>query len=602
MSAPTAVYAPPSPNADGTIPAPGKRPRMIGVDVARGLAVIGMIATHTLPMETESGSPTTVSMLAAGRAAATFVVVAGVSVAFLSGGRDGVRGRRRVAASSGLVVRAMLVLVLGLALGLLATQNGIWGILPFYGLLFVLALPLLGLRAPALLGVTAAVFVLGPILLVATAGANLPYAGADDPTFSTLVNDPLGLLVQLLLSGAYPVVVYLGYLSAGLAIGRLDLSSRRVAWWLFGGGLALAVAARAVSWYVLYPLGGLARLVQESGSADDPAQVATQLLSEEHQPLSTWWHLALPAPHSHTPIDLLHSVGSAAAVLGAALLLTRLPVLRRLLSPLAAVGSLALTLYCTHLVLLATGIWSDQPALLFGAMLAGALALSVAWRRWIGQGPLEKLVSLPAGATRQAVSAHMARRPAHVPQQQTASSTSGGGLRAAAGLVAVAVVVAALGIAVLTRMQQPGPALDGDPLTSQYETESPDEADEPDDAEAPDDAASAAPAPAPGAPTSRTPALGGTATADTARYCALSDRHASLMDTDAELTQTDLEMGAAMMEEMQRVAPAEILGPVTVLVDDSRAEAGAAGVATPDSAAVETAETTIDEFETRSCS
>jgi hypothetical protein len=59
--------------------------------------------------------------------------------------------------------------------------------------------------------------------------------------------------------------------------------------------------------------------------------------------------------------------------------------------------------------------------------------------------------------------------------------------------------------------------------------------------------------------------------------------------------------GAAMMEEMQRIAPAEILGPLSVLVDESRAEAGTAGVAAPDSAAVQTAQTAIDEFETRSC-
>jgi hypothetical protein len=47
-----------------------------------------------------------------------------------------------------------------------------------------------------------------------------------------------------------------GYLCVGLAIGRLDLGSPRVAWWLLGGGLALAVVSRAVSVVVLYRLGG----------------------------------------------------------------------------------------------------------------------------------------------------------------------------------------------------------------------------------------------------------------------------------------------------------------------------------------------------------
>ena len=40
-----------------------------------------------------------------------------------------------------------------------------------------------------------------------------------DVARGTLVHDPLGLLVLLLITGAYPVVVYLAYLCAGLAIG-----------------------------------------------------------------------------------------------------------------------------------------------------------------------------------------------------------------------------------------------------------------------------------------------------------------------------------------------------------------------------------------------
>ena len=380
----------------------GGKPRVIGVDVARGLALIGMMATHAYGAALDDdGDPTPATVLAGGRAATLFVLVAGVSLAFLSGGRTRLRGPERTGASAGLAVRAALVGAIGLALGYLGEYNGIDGILPLYGLLFLLAIPLLRCPPAVLLGIAAAVTALGPVLIVATADAGLPgSAGADDPTFGALFTEPLGLLVQLFLTGAYPAAVYLGYLCVGLVIGRLDLGSRRVQWWLLAVGATLAVAARAVSAFLLHPMGGLARLIEQGDLGGDPAGVATLLWEPELT--TSWWYLALPAPHSHTPVDVLHTLGSAAAVLGVALLLTRVPAVARLLWPLAAAGSMSLTLYSAHLVVLATGVLEDEPLLLLLAMAVGALVLAAAWRGWFRQGPLEALVAKAAGAARRA--------------------------------------------------------------------------------------------------------------------------------------------------------------------------------------------------------
>jgi uncharacterized membrane protein len=392
------------------------RPRIIGVDVARGLALLGMMATHVFGTFNDDGSPTAAMTIAAGRSAATFVLVAGVGLAFLSGGRTPARGRDRTAMASGVAVRAVLIGTIGLTLGFLAQFNGIYGILPFYAMMFLLAIPLLGLRPLTLAGIAAAVIALGPILLVATAGAGLPYFGSEaEPNLGTLVHDPLGLLVQLLITGPYPVAVYLAYLCAGMAIGRLDLTSRRLAWWLLGGGLTLAVTARIVASVLLYPLGGLARLIAQSRMRDNPGQAA-QLLLWEHNPglgndilqwaprqASSWWYLALPAPHSHTPVDLVHTLGSAMAVLGAALLLTRVPAIARLLRPVAIAGSMSLTIYSAHLLLLATGILQDDPMLLYVLMVAGALTFAHLWRRRFTRGPLEWLVAITAGHARRTV-------------------------------------------------------------------------------------------------------------------------------------------------------------------------------------------------------
>ncbi|WP_219416805.1 heparan-alpha-glucosaminide N-acetyltransferase domain-containing protein [Pseudonocardia nigra] len=398
-------------SGDATAPPPGTAPtprkeRVVGVDVARGAALVGMMAAHVFPFFADDGTPTVSTAVTAARSAATFVLVAGVGLAFVSGGRTAVRGRPRTAVSAGIAVRALLIGAIGLVLGWLSELNGVAGILPFYALLFLLAIPLLGLAPLVLAGIAAAVIALGPVLLVATAESDLPHLDEDgDPTPVTLVRAPLALLVHLSVTGEYPAAVYLAYLCAGLAIGRLDLGSRRVAWWLLGAGAALAVAARAVSAAVLHPLGGLARLSSGDGSAE-----AVQELLWDPERSTSWWYLAIPAPHSHTPVDVAHTLGSAMAVLGAALLLSRLPAVARLLRPLALAGAMALTLYSAHLVVLATGVLEDHSALLFLLMVVGALGFAGLWWRRFGPGPLERVVTAASARARHAAAGRLAGR------------------------------------------------------------------------------------------------------------------------------------------------------------------------------------------------
>src|SRR6476469_834941 len=124
--------------------APG---RIVGVDVARALALLGMMATHMLPGIEGTHVPWP-QQVAGGRASALFAVLAGVSVALVSGRTAPLHGRARAAASLRLVVRAGIVGALGLLLGLV--PSGIAVILAYYAVLFLLGLPFLGLRARAL--------------------------------------------------------------------------------------------------------------------------------------------------------------------------------------------------------------------------------------------------------------------------------------------------------------------------------------------------------------------------------------------------------------------------------------------------------------------
>ena len=67
--------------------------RVVGVDVARGLALIGIIAVNVMPSTTEGGELVPAWILLAGRAAALFALIAGISVALISGGRRPPAGR-----------------------------------------------------------------------------------------------------------------------------------------------------------------------------------------------------------------------------------------------------------------------------------------------------------------------------------------------------------------------------------------------------------------------------------------------------------------------------------------------------------------------------
>jgi uncharacterized membrane protein len=567
-----------------------RKERLLGVDVTRGLALLGMLAAHAFPTFGSDGTPTLATVVAGGRSAATFVLVAGVGLAFLSGGRVPVDGRERIGVAAGLVVRAVLIGALGLALGLLSDLNGVEGILPFYGLMFLLAIPLLWLAPLALAGVAAAAIALGPVLLVATADAGLPYAAAaDDPVPADLLADPLGLLVRLCVTGEYPVVVYLAYLCAGLAIGRLDLTSRRVAWWLLGTGAALAVTARAVSAAVLYPLGGLALLVAESDPGGSGPADVTRTVLWEPEPSTSWWYLALPAPHSHSWVDAVHVLGSAMAVLAAALLLTRVPGAARLLRPLAVVGAMALTLYSAHLVLLATGVLQDRPVLLYLLMVAAALAFALLWRRWFGQGPLERVVATAAGSARRTVTRILADRPSALVVDGDVRPVRPNVTRGAAQLLWPLAVAAALALAFWTGALAASAEDDDDAALA---------------ADPSSEVAAAAPAPSPALPradAATPPASADDAAGDVERYCTLS---AQIDDLDArypDQPETILRQAAPQLDELGRVAPVEIRAAVGVAIADIRAEGGTLAVAAPDGVVLERAETSINAFEDARC-
>lgn len=334
--------------------APG---RVVGVDVARALALVGMMATHMLPGLVGTEVPWA-QQVAGGRASALFAVLAGVSVALVSGRTRPVRGRARYAVSARLVVRSLLIGALGLTLGLVPT--GIAVILAYYAVLFLLGLPFLGLRAPALALLAGCWVVTGPVLSQLLR-PRLPEHVVGSPTPESL-GAPLNLLNELLFVGYYPAAVWLAHLLAGMAIGRTDLLRRGADVVLLVGGVALALAATVLSRVLLSrddAWAALAATYPDPAVAEDPALLAATLMGGLHgtTPTDSWWWLATVAPHSGSPLDLAQTIGSALAVLGLCLLATR--AAPEVWAAVFGAGAMTLSLYSLHVVLMGQGWWPD---------------------------------------------------------------------------------------------------------------------------------------------------------------------------------------------------------------------------------------------------
>lgn len=356
--------------------------RLPAVDAARGVALLGMMAVHIVP--TGAGDPlSTLEELARGRSSAAFAVLAGVALALAHGGTRPLRGRAWAAAAAGLVVRCLLIGTLGLLLAEIG--SGVAVILVYYALLFALAGPLLSLSAPVLARLAVAACLLVPVGSQLARRQLAPLRGSS-PVWVDLA-DPGTLLAELTLTGYYPVLAWTTYLLAGLAVGRLRLSSPQVAARILIVGVLLAAGASLASRWLVGR--GVADGALPAGVSDVAVYGAV--------PTDSWWWLVLGSAHAGTPLDLAHTTGTSLALLGG--LLLGYPRIGRAAQPLAWVGGMTLTLYAVHVTALAYGVGPDDPGPRYLYHLAGVLVLSAAWRSWAPRGPLEELVSWPSRRT-----------------------------------------------------------------------------------------------------------------------------------------------------------------------------------------------------------
>ena len=339
--------------------------RLEGLDLARFIAFVGMVIVNfKIVMGGTTGSEFLLVATGAleGRAAATFVVLAGIGL-----GLAAQTGEREKTHNT-TVRRAIFLLNVGLLNSLIFPAD----ILHYYAFYFFFAALLIPLSSRALLGVIILLNITFVVMLF-----TLDYeAGWDWKTFTyNGFWSPEGFIRNLFFNGWHPVFPWLSFVLVGIIISRLDLSKRNVQLGLLLGGLIMALSVEAIVGFVRPNSGEYAEVITTS-------------------------------PLPPMPFYIMAGTGVAMVVIGVCLLIE--PAMRRfgVLEAIIPAGRQTLTLYIAHIMI---GMWIIEVLGMMGnqtidmAVIASIIfcvssaIYAYMWRRAFKRGPIEALMRKLAG-------------------------------------------------------------------------------------------------------------------------------------------------------------------------------------------------------------
>lgn len=396
-------------------PVSGKaQDRIVALDVARGLAVFGMFVAHIASVGDMESTGQWFKNLADGRSSILFAFLAGISLAILTGRHKPYTGVRYLQAKTRIFTRAALLLVIASIISLMNSHVAI--ILAFYSTWFVLAIPFLKWR-PRNLFIAAGLFgLIGPFaalyvpVLAEKVGMNM-YGDSNEFVWTTMF------------TGVYVGVVYMAFVLAGVACGRLDLRRPRIASYMAAIGSSMAIVGYGIAFLLTEFLGEEEYI--DPMFTDPKGWTADETGPgwNEHIPWPSLHILANAEPHTGTQLEVLGSGGFAIALVG--FLLLAGPIIGKILYPLAAVGSMSLTAYCAHVII----IWAvdafdypenDWPLLW---LVVGISVCATLWKLFIGRGPVEWIMYRVSFAAARITDDSPTPVTAHSPQSSSPPTT-----------------------------------------------------------------------------------------------------------------------------------------------------------------------------------
>lgn len=341
--------------------------RLIALDAARGLAVIGMFIQHFALNQGNS--------FVSGNTMILFMLCSGISYSIMAQ-RMTERKTEPAVLRARILARAVFIDFVGYVLIML---NGPFGVvLPAYAMLFILALPLIHRSTRTLFTLSCILFLAGPPLMIS--GLSL-FSGAA--LLSDIAGGPLSAL------GWAPIFVL------GMVVGRLDLHRTQTALRFIAVGFAVLIPSKLFAYFVLPGISQSfeAWLIQVSNVA------ATQVDPYAIWPLNTqippWQMLFEDAPQGGSAFELIIGMGLSMIILGILCLIEKKST--GILKPFSAVGRVALTLYALQFAI----VWGLQiaginimginiGAIPFGdVFVAAATLITGCLLNYLPNGPLE---------------------------------------------------------------------------------------------------------------------------------------------------------------------------------------------------------------------
>jgi uncharacterized protein len=347
--------------------------RIVGIDVARALAVIGMIIVNFKIVFGENGDSwlKAFANLFSGKAAATFVVLAGIGLALMTNSavkrQDFEKlkmGRKRI------LKRAVFLFIVGLS------YLWIWpaDILHFYGIYMLICLFFINRNPNQIMWATVSLITLFPITLLF-----IDYETGWD--FTTLEYSGFwtikGFLRNLFVNGFHPVIPWAAFMLFGLWYGKQDLNDASFVKKSFSVSLIVFIGLQLLS------IGSI------------------QLLSNGNaQAIEDLTLLFGTSPMPPLPIYMLNGISISILIISACILIAQQFENNIIIEALRKTGKLALTFYVAHVVLgmgLVEGIlpgklgeysieFSLSYALLFSLV---CILFAQLWLRYRKEGPLE---------------------------------------------------------------------------------------------------------------------------------------------------------------------------------------------------------------------
>lgn len=297
--------------------------RIIGIDVARALAVIGMILVNFKVVLGANGGDWIKSCVSIfdGKAAATFVVLAGVGLALMTNAALKNNDQQKLnIARNRIVKRALFLFVVGLS------YTVIWpaDILHFYGVYMLVILFLLTSNEKIILGSAVALIFLYPLLMIFW---NYEM-GWDFKTLEYLEFWTLkGFFRNLFFNGFHPVIPWASFMIFGFWFGKQDLKNDQFVKKVFWVSATTFIAIQMLSHFTILFL----------------SQESNQTASELTEILGT-------NPMPPLPIYMFNGIAVSTALISACILIAKRFPASKIILALYKTGQLALTFYVAHVI------------------------------------------------------------------------------------------------------------------------------------------------------------------------------------------------------------------------------------------------------------